>query len=649
MGAFEVQGIKTTVAIDLAPMRANIESIKADSSAMKASLEKNLANIKVGFSAQAGGLEQIKAQAMAMKASVAKELGSIPLVGNEAGGPIKLEPLKVNRSAIEQQVRDEMAARIHAMRGEAAKANIADEVNRRLFGGTAKRGTSVAGVASGAGAEGKAAGQAYAGSFFDELNGMAGKRSILGKSMKLLMGGGVIGALGMASGEFNALTQVAEKFAMSLNKGPEAARAATAELLLSIPVVGRLAEGFDRIGGLISGDTAYVARLTQEAENLNAVTDSWAHGLKIAQEYQAKITADITEEARIRELIGKQGAEKEAIQNAQDFARKKAAAEKEAEDAAKAVTGDPEEQKRLAGLRQQMMNMAAPERGLTQIDARKGSRADLSYQQDMADFRQKYDTLKMEIQAIEKGQANRLAEIDAAKNKKILEGQKTLDAQDIEAAKEKADKLAEANQSIIDAAAEAGQAGMDEINKQRDAAQASLDAMKRQVEQFNLTPAEKQVADFAAMGGADEAQIEEFRKQVEQLNKLQEASGIKEQIRQWSESLKTPLELYEEMGKKLEDLRDEGLLSQEEWGKGMEKAKAELDKVKEAKAEEPKLVSFIRAGSQEAMKFQFEAALRASGRGEDIPRRQLTEAEKQTRTLESMDRKLEFKVVGLPS
>lgn len=63
--------------------------------------------------------------------------------------------------------------------------------------------------------------------------------------------------------------------------------------------------------------------------------------------------------------------------------------------------------------------------------------------------------------------------------------------------------------------------------------------------------------------------------------------------------------------------------------------------------EEPKLAPFLRAGSQEAFKFQFLSSNR-NGSQDDIPRRALSVAEKQLGRLDEMSKKLDFKIVSLP-
>lgn len=109
--------------------------------------------------------------------------------------------------------------------------------------------------------------------FFKSMSADLGKKSFLGQSLKMLAGGGAVGALSMASNEFNDLTKKAEELAGMQYKSVEQQRKMTAEFLTSIPIAGKLGEAFARIWEMASGTTAEVAKMNAQMESQNRLIE----------------------------------------------------------------------------------------------------------------------------------------------------------------------------------------------------------------------------------------------------------------------------------------------------------------------------------------------------------------------------------------
>jgi hypothetical protein len=131
------------------------------------------------------------------------------------------------------------------------------------------------------------------GKMLTDLNDSFGKRSALGKTLKLFAGAGVIGGLGLAASQFDELTKKAEALTLAIHQGDGEARKQTAEFLTSLPVVGKLADGFSRIYELISGTTTYVADTKVATEATNAVTDAMTVRLKMAKENAKELSEHV--------------------------------------------------------------------------------------------------------------------------------------------------------------------------------------------------------------------------------------------------------------------------------------------------------------------------------------------------------------------
>ena len=197
-----------------------------------------------------------------------------------------------------------------------------------------------------------------------------------------------------------------------------------------------------------------------------------------------------------------------------------------------------------------------------------------------------------------------------------------------------------------------GTAAVEQQKKIREA----LDEINKARRDAGLDEGAKKLSDFMALPGVTPEQIEEFRTALRGIEETTSAMKLKTKIKEWAEELKTPAQRYREVEQAANDAFEAGKIGQEELAVWMEKAKKDLDSAAPAvKARESDLPTFMRAGSQEAIKFINEFKFR-QGAGNDVPSKHFQEAQKQTGKLESIDRamqkmvdELNFRVVDIGS
>jgi hypothetical protein len=108
--------------------------------------------------------------------------------------------------------------------------------------------------------------------FFKDLASQAGKNSDLGKTLKLLSGGGAIAGFGLAAKEFEGLTEKILEVSEAARKGDTSFNQAFADIIREIPILGNLTKGFDNLRYAITGEMAVLKQL--EAEN-KATQEQW--------------------------------------------------------------------------------------------------------------------------------------------------------------------------------------------------------------------------------------------------------------------------------------------------------------------------------------------------------------------------------------
>jgi hypothetical protein len=185
------------------------------------------------------------------------EMGRVKKFVNETKREMKglyeLAPIrKTNYSATEQAVRDEMAARIKAMRQSAFSENVNAEVNNRLFGGA-----EAVSAAS-------AAGQQVGGGFLDGLNSIMGRGSDAAKWVKLLKGGGALFAAGKGASIFADMGAEVKTLAEAFGRGELSAGELGLKLAESVPILGKLVKGAVDFAAALSGVSAAEARRAED-------------------------------------------------------------------------------------------------------------------------------------------------------------------------------------------------------------------------------------------------------------------------------------------------------------------------------------------------------------------------------------------------
>jgi DNA repair exonuclease SbcCD ATPase subunit len=104
----------------------------------------------------------------------------------------------------------------------------------------------------------------------NDLNAQFGKRSLLGKTMKLLAGGGAIAAVSMAANEFKAMSDKVLEVADSYRKGETSSMEFAAQMIRSIPILGKMTEGFDSLREAITGERFEVEKLESDTKRIDA-------------------------------------------------------------------------------------------------------------------------------------------------------------------------------------------------------------------------------------------------------------------------------------------------------------------------------------------------------------------------------------------
>jgi len=189
----------------------------------------------------------------------------------------------VNRTLIEQETRNEMAARVKSMRAQTVAASISAEAENRLFGGP--RAIAAASVS------GATLGVAVEVGFLGSLKAAFGRGSTVGVLTKTLMGGDAVMGLGIGAAKVNELSQAVEKLALASGEGGDAWRGAMADVLRAIPVVSPLGDAMARMWGLLSRETQAVAAINRMASWTDKVSDAIGAVIKLREESAASMAA----------------------------------------------------------------------------------------------------------------------------------------------------------------------------------------------------------------------------------------------------------------------------------------------------------------------------------------------------------------------
>lgn len=170
-----------------------------------------------------------------------------------------------------------------------------------------------------------------------------------------------------------------------------------------------------------------------------------------------------------------------------------------------------------------------------------------------------------------------------------------------------------------------------------------LDAMRQKVAGFGMTDDQKALADFKAIPGVKPQDVEQYESVARQLADMKKKHDMSEEAKKWKEGLKGPAEAYDEIIAKLKAWKAAKQITPEEFEKGVADAKGDLAKHKpRSERQETRVADLIKAGGADAIRFQFKAE--GNALKERLSEAELREAQRQTRVLESIDRRLDLDV-----
>jgi hypothetical protein len=207
------------------------------------------------------------------------------------------------RGFIEQQTRDEMAARIRAMRAESMRAKVGAEVSQRLFGGPVAVDAAEKSGEDLAGHQGKG--------FLKELQMQFGRSSSFAKTMKLMAGTGPIYAIHLATKMFAEMAEGAAHAADQFRAGKLTTGELADNLAGSVPLIGEIWKGGRAIREAFTGEQAAIEATLKAAEALNEAT---AFRAELAQKVKAseEATARAVEDLALRRAKLGASADKQA-------------------------------------------------------------------------------------------------------------------------------------------------------------------------------------------------------------------------------------------------------------------------------------------------------------------------------------------------
>jgi hypothetical protein len=174
-----------------------------------------------------------------------------------------------------------------------------------------------------------------------------------------------------------------------------------------------------------------------------------------------------------------------------------------------------------------------------------------------------------------------------------------------------------------------------------------LDALKAEVGKFDMSDAQKGLFDFKQLKGVTSDQVAEYTKLAGKLDELKKKHDLGDEVKKWKESIKGPVDQYDEAIAKLRQWRREGQITQEDFDKGVGAAKDELENsapdLNKARQQpqEPRLVAAVEAGSAAAVRLQF-----SNGRGDkqtQLTERQLKKQDEHKKLLEQIRDRLNLK------
>lgn len=493
-----------------------------------------------------------------------------------------------DRDKFEERVQAKMASRLKSLEAQKVREAVQAEATNRL---------KAAGLSE-ADAGGKGAGKKYGDSFLGELNSTFGKKSTMGKLMKLAMGGGAIGALGSAANEFNELTKKAEELALAMKKPGDEWKDTASQLITSIPVVGALADGFARIWSIASGEAATVAKIKEETAEIQRINEAYETGMKVVAAAHKETLDIMIQERRERELLGKSAGEKEALQTSN-----------EEEDKVRKAN-----ESRAAKLKEIRESFDKARQPLTKAYA--DTMASLPNESGDEATKKSLELSRIRLQqdALTKRQAADEARVNAEAQQQILEATKTGWAKRWQAAKDGLEKVRDAYDESAKAEGEKAKANADSMAKARD------EATQNQIDE---------IAANAKKG---------FEEEQAALAKLKEKTA-------------TPMEAFTSRAQQLADWRKADRITADEFKRGTAEAWDELKKTIKLPDNwsETKSPDLILGGSAQSQRFayDFAAGSQRMSKDDELKQKQLTAQQDANVILRRIDTSLAVEVVEI--
>lgn len=158
--------------------------------------------------------------------------------------------------------------------------------------------------------------------------------------------------------------------------------------------------------------------------------------------------------------------------------------------------------------------------------------------------------------------------------------------------------------------------------------------LKQDVETFMMTKSERTLFDLKAIGATTE-QLEEARRLLEQLERMEKTKANAEQIQDAIDQLKYNVKTFfmTEAEKALFDLKALGATEDQ-----LEEARQLLMQLQAMEARRNNQLTYTLAGSAEAQRLAYRAARDLDQRSIDIPKKQLDMQKRMARSLENIER-----------
>lgn len=185
-----------------------------------------------------------------------------------------------------------------------------------------------------------------------------------------------------------------------------------------------------------------------------------------------------------------------------------------------------------------------------------------------------------------------------------------------------------------------------EAEEAKAAAQRPFDDLAKQMATFGMSEEDRMLFDFKADPTQTAETIARYEVVIGKLKEMKQLQKMDDDVKAWKESIKGPVEQYDEVIKRLKEWRDAGKITAEEFAKGVQGAKGELGKNapgEQQQRPEARFASFIKAGGADALRLQF--SLSRDANRDKIPQQQLDSAKRQEDLLTSINDRLDLKVI----